>query len=77
MTKIYNIQEQMIIVKRNGFVFHRQGKGSHEIWIKGSVTISVVTGHEFKTSTFLKECERANIDLQVLDKKYYKKVYNK
>ena len=75
MNKIYNIKEQITIIKRNGFVFLRSCGSSHEIWVKGSVTISLVTGHEFKTSTFLRLCKDNGIDIKVLDKTYWKKVY--
>jgi predicted RNA binding protein YcfA (HicA-like mRNA interferase family) len=75
MTKIYSIKEQMIIIKRNGFECVRSGKGSHEIWAKGSVKISIVVGHEFKTSTFLRICKEAGIDINVLDKKYWKEKF--
>lgn len=77
MTKIYTFSEQITIVKRNGFVFLRSCGSSHEIWVNGNRKITLVTGHEFKTTTFLRVCKDANIDIRVLDKKYYKKVYNK
>jgi predicted RNA binding protein YcfA (HicA-like mRNA interferase family) len=28
-------------VKKSGWAFHRQGKGSHEIWIKNGKTVSI------------------------------------
>jgi predicted RNA binding protein YcfA (HicA-like mRNA interferase family) len=29
------------LLKEHGFRFHRPGKGSHEIWIKGEVKVTV------------------------------------
>jgi predicted RNA binding protein YcfA (HicA-like mRNA interferase family) len=29
------------VLKQHGFIFLRSGKGSHEIWGKGSVAVSV------------------------------------
>lgn len=29
------------ILKRHGYMFHRQGKGSHEIWSKGRMALTV------------------------------------
>lgn len=34
-------QQVIQILKNHGFTFLRQGKGSHEIWSKGSRAVSV------------------------------------
>lgn len=31
----------IVILKNCGFIFDRQGKGSHEMWIKGHVSVTV------------------------------------
>ncbi|MBU3566593.1 type II toxin-antitoxin system HicA family toxin [Polynucleobacter alcilacus] len=52
------------ILKNHGFVFERQGKGSHEFWCKGSLCVTVPSNckSKFTANAILKQ---ANISEKI------------
>lgn len=67
-------RDKLLILKRNGYVEASGSKSSHIRFIKGNKTFTYVRG-KMSTMTFIAECKRCGIDMGVLDKEYYKKVF--
>ena len=72
MQKIYSNKEIEIILVRNGFEMVEGGKGSHFKFKKGDKVVSLNFGSEIATVVFLRECREKDIDIRMLDKKYWK-----
>jgi hypothetical protein len=69
-----------ICLKRQGWYYKCQGKGSHEKWAKEGVNFLFVFNFESKdphTNTFQRECRDCGIDWECYDDNYYKRVFLK